>query len=805
MFQELGTRAPRLTLAILLVATGVFGARVEERETLRVTGLKQPAEIVVDTWGVPHLYAQSFDDAFFLQGFNAARDRLFQIDLWRRRGLGELAEVFGPEYVERDRAARLFLYRGDLEKAWAAHGPAAKRMATAFVAGVNAYVDWLDANPERMPIEFRIVGYRPAKWEAHDVVRIRSHGLTGNLTNEVARAHVVCRTDPTNGLTHDQVRVRLQPQWETKVPTGLDPCLPADVLRLFTLATEGVRFTRAAGSPDATAALAFGNEVDDRGGSNNWTIAPAKSATGRVILASDPHRAYSTPGLRYITHINAPGVNVIGGGEPALPGISLGHNGSIAFGLTRFYIDQEDLYVYELNPANEHEYRYQKRWEAMRSVRETIRVKGAAPVQAELTFTRHGPVIHTDSRTRRAYAVRSCWMEPGTAAYFGSASYIFAKDYREFRHGIARAGAPGLNYVYGDVKGNIAWVAGGLTPIRPNWDGLLPVPGDGRYEWAGFLASDTLPHVYNPSIGYFATANEMNLPAAYPYKERRLGFEWANGSRATRIAEVLNPLEKISLEHSMELQNDVTSVPARRLVRLLSPLRSDDEKAAAALELLRGWDAVEHADSAQAALFEVWVSRYLGSAFVDAILPGRAAAVIRTPDMAVMLDALEKPDARFGKEGPPVQRRDQLLLTTLRSAYLETEKLLGPDPKVWQWGTLHHSLPAHPLGEAVDADVRARLQPAPLPKSGGPFTPNQSGYRASDFQQTSGPSFRIVLDVGNWDNSRAVNYPGQSGNPDDPHYLNMREMWLRGEYFPLLYTRDAVDKATERRIVLMPR
>ncbi len=768
---------------------------------LHVAGLQQPAEILVDRWGVPHIYAESAADAFFVQGFNAGRDRLFQIDLWRRRGLGRLAEVLGPAYVEHDRAARLFLYRGDMGKEWAAYGPDAQSIATAFVAGVNAYVDWVTAHPDHMPLEFKLLRYQPSKWEVSDVVRIRSHGLTRNLTSEVARAHTVCNSDAQNGLQYDQIRFGLQPPWETKVPEGLDPCLPQDVLRVFTLATEEVHITKESVNRAATnrAATVRESGPDNAEGSNNWVIAPSKSATGRPILANDPHRAYSTPSLRYIVHVNAPGMSVIGAGEPALPGISIGHNGAIAFGLTIFNVDQEDLYVYDVNPANPREYRYQGAWEPMRVVREIIDVKGAAPVSADLVFTRHGPVIYDDASNHRAYAVRTCWLEPGMAPYFGSISYMRAANFADFKRAMLHWGAPTENQVYADVHGNIGWVPGGLAPIRPNWDGLMPVPGDGRYEWAGFWPGDKLPSSYNPASGYVTTSNEMNLPADYPYKERKLGFEWTNGSRHARIDEVLKSLPKVSVEDSMKLQNDVTSIPARRLVALLAPLNSADPKTKAALDLLRGWDAREHPESVQAALMEVWISRHLGRAFTDAVLPPNAARALDAPDMAVMLDTLENPVKHLTPD-----RRDHLLLSTLAAAYAEMERLEGADPKAWQWGKLHRSLPEHPLFDAVDAEMRARLQPGPFPTPGGPYTPNASGYRANDFQLTLGPSFRMVLDVGNWDNSRAVNYPGQSGNPDDIHYRDLTEMWLTGGYFPLLYSRDAVEKATVTRILLKP-
>jgi penicillin G amidase len=782
-----------ISLRLLCASAVLVSAFGATPLALHVAGLREPAEILVDRWGVPHIYAANHDDAFFAQGFNAARDRLFQIDLWRRRGLGRLAEVLGPSYVEHDKAARLFLYRGDMANEWAAYGTDAQSIASAFVAGINAYVGWLGNHPDHMPLEFKLLGYGPSKWEPGDVVRIRSHGLTRNLTSEVARAHTVCLTDPQHGLKYDQIRVGLQPAWDTKVPEGLDPCLPRDVLRLFMLATDEVHVTKE-GVNQAATPRPSGPDIAE--GSNNWVIAPAKTATGRPMLANDPHRAYSTPSLRYIAHINAPGMSIIGAGEPALPGISIGHNGTIAFGLTIFNVDQEDLYVYEINPSNAREYRYKGAWEPMRIVRESIDVKGAASVPTELVFTRHGPVIYDDASKHRAYAVRTGWLEPGMAPYFGSVSYMRASNFAEFQRAMLHWGAPTENQVYADVSGNIGWIPGGLAPIRPNWDGLLPVPGDGRYEWAGFWPGNKLPSSYNPPNGYVTTSNEMNLPAGYPYQERKLGFEWTNGSRHARIDEVLQALPKVSIEDSMKLQNDVTSIPARRLVALLAPLHADNRNAAAALSLLRGWDAREVPESAQAALMEVWISRHLDRAFTDAVLPPNAAGAIAGPDMAVMLDMLEKPGA--------VPNRDRILIETLGSAYSEMEKLQGVDPKAWQWGKLHHSLPEHPLLHAVDGETLRRLQPGPYPTPGGPYTPNASGYRGSDFQLTGGPSFRMVLDVGNWDNSRAVNYPGQSGNPDDAHYRDLTEMWLTGKYFPLLYSRDAVEKATVTRILLRP-
>jgi len=799
---RLVSRALPAALVGLLLCLPAAEARQAMRfETHRVAGLAKPAEILVDQWGVPHIYAASEDDAFFTQGFNAARDRLFQIDLWRRRGLGQLAEVLGPSYVAQDQATRLFLYRGDMQREWRAYGSHAERIAASFTAGINAYVDFLQAHPERMPFEFTKLGYAPAKWQPEDVVRIRSHGLTRNLTSEVARAAVACKAD----LKSDEVRFGLTPPWQATMPEGMDPCLPADLLAVFRLATQNVRISReairsAAGADAIRVSMEQGAEATE--GSNNWVVAPSKSATGRAIMANDPHRAYSAPSLRYIAHLNAPGMNVIGAGEPALPGVSIGHNGTIAFGLTIFNIDQEDLYVYELNPDNPGQYRYQGQWEPFRVVREQILVKDGEPVNATLTFTRHGPVIFVEKEKNRAFAVRSGWLEPGMAPYFGSIEYMRARTFRDFKKAMLHWGAPTENQVYADVRGNIGWVPGGLAPRRPNWDGLLPVPGDGRYEWDGFWSGDELPSSYNPANGWFSSSNEMNLPAGYPYKERKLGFEWTNGSRHARIEEVLAATPKVSIEDSMRLQNDDLAIPARRLVKLVQPLPAADPKAHAAQEVFTGWDYVERSDSAAAVLYEVWLSRHLGNAFKKAVLAPRAAEAIGAPDVAVMLDALEQPAALFGDNA--VARRDEVLLSSLAGAYAELEKLQGPDPARWQWGRLHHTLMEHPLAAAVDNATRARLNVGPLPKHGGAYTPNQSTYRTSDFRQTNGPSFRVVVDVGNWDNSRAVNAPGQSGDPDSPHYRDLADMWLNGEYFPLLYSRAKVEQAARQRIRLQP-
>jgi penicillin amidase len=789
-----------LTGILLLTTPGLVSANPGPTGTTeyRLPGLKSQAEIIVDRWGVPHIYASSQEDAFFVQGFNVARDRLWQIDLWRKRGLGELSDVLGPEYVEQDRAARLFLYRGDMKKEWKAYGPETQKIVTSFVNGINAYVEKAWENPELIPEEFRILGYKPSKWSPEDVVRIRSHGLTRNVKNEVARA----RTISQFGNDIEAIRQRLEPEWEMQIPEGVDyDDIPKDILKVYDLATQGVVFDQAAKTLKRTSLVEDLHQQANIG-SNNWVVSGSRTETGRPILANDPHRSLSLPSLRYIAHLSAPGMDVIGAGEPILPGISIGHNGKIAFGLTIFAIDQEDLYVYKTNPKNPSEYWYKGKWVPMEVVKEAIPVKGGQKQEVALEFTKHGPVIYKDAAKNKAYAVRAAWLEPGMAPYLGSSSYMTATNWKEFSKAMNQWGSPSENQVYADIENNIGWKPGGLTPVRKNWDGLLPVPGDGSYEWEGFLNQEKLPSEHNPSRGYIGTANQMNLPDDYDSGKYKIGFEWATPFRFNRVDEVLGKDDKVSLQDALRLQTDYQSEPAMRVKPLLAKLQPANEKQKQALELMKNWDGQLSADSAAAALFEVWYQQHVRPAMVEKLVPAEAKPLIGAGDPVVILNLVEKPDKRLGDN--PTQVRDELLVSTLDEAIQHIEKLLGPDMTKWKWGDLHHAELKHPLTSFVDEQTAEKMNINRLPRGGSGDTVGNTAYSSSNFSQISGASFRMVIDVGNWDQSLAVNSPGQSGDYRSPHYQDLFPLWANDQAFPLLYTREKVEEAAEKRFVLYP-
>ena len=790
------TRRARAIAAILLTAASVASLATPRSESRSLAGLSAPARVVTDHWGVPHIQAATARDAFFLQGYTAARDRLWQIDLWRKRGLGRLSASFGPTFVAQDRAARLFLYRGSMAAEWAAYPADAKYWTEAFAAGINAYIDEVSAGRRALPPEFALTGSAPEHWNADDIVRIRSNALVANLGNEVARARSLC----LGGAKWEPIRIAIEPRHSVRPPEGLDPCsVPAAVLSDYLLATAPVSFDgrRVAAARAMQLLTAFNASAADEG-SNNWVVDAAHSATGRPILANDPHRAHGVPSVRSVAHLDAPGLHLIGAGEPALPGVAFGHNDDVAWGLTIFGIDQEDLYGLALLSPDT--YRYRGKPRALTRVVERIEVKGEAARTVTLRFSHVGPVIWSDAT--HAFAVRSVWAEPGASGYFNATWMFRVRDATEFDTASRHWGTPPLNFVYADRRGTIGWRAAGFTPMRNNWDGLLPVPGDGSYEWHGLMPAGFLPAVRNPAKGWIATANEMNLPPDFPNETRHVGYEWADRSRIDRIGAVLGAKPKSDLADAMALQTDQVSPLALRTTALLHGLTGDTPGQIAALALLSRWDGGEQIDSAAAALFEVWSQRHLRRATVAAAVPATAQPAFTNPALGAVVTALADPGPLLGSH--PEATRLAILLGSLGDAWAETARLLGSDPARWRWGDLHVARFAPAVAAVAGAPLRAQLEMAPLQVGGSASTPMATGMGGTGFDVTSGASVRMVLDVGEWDNSMFVNTPGQSGDPFSAHYRDLYPLWAAGQYVPLVFSPAAVEREAESIVSFTP-
>jgi penicillin amidase len=795
-----------------LISMAAVAHAAEEKQV--VPGLRHPVEIVRDRWGISHIYASDEHDLFFAQGYSAARDRLFQMELWRRRATGTLAELQGPRALPGDIGSRLLRFRGDLSSEMNHYHPRGAEIIGAFVQGINAYIERTEREPSSLPIEFRVLGIRPTRWTPETVVS-RHNGLYGNVKQEVQYAQLV----HVLGAERARELLNLHPgRPELKPDAALDLSVISDaVIESYTASRAAIQFRPADAGPDfrakatgpdlqgrASGALVRADAAQRGGdpfseGSNNWVISGARTFAGGAIMANDPHRALMLPSLRYWVHLVAPGWNVIGAGEPALPGVSVGHNELGAWGFTIFPTDQEDLFVYQTDPANPSRYRYRDGWEEMRTTRETIAVKGMNPVAVELRSTRHGPVVSADAAHQRAYALRAAWLEKGGAPYLASLRLDQATSWTDFREACRFFHVPSENMVWADRDGHIGWQAVGLAPRRGNWNGLLPIPGDGRYEWSGFIPILDLPHVIDPPQGWFTTANQDNLPRGYP---NAVGFLWTDKFRFARIEEVLGSPRRFTLMDSMQLQQDELALPARSLVPLLRGLKPAGVDEARAIERLLAWDFVMDQNSIPAAIYATW-EKHLKVSLRELFMPAKAVKILPNRNFSTekLIAWLTVPDGRFGAD--PTAGRDALLLRSLDRALLELGQRVGPEMNGWRYGQdrLKHVAIRHPLSDAVNAELRARLDVGPLPRGGYSFTVNST---SDDDNQSTGASFRIIADTADWDRSVGTNTPGQSGDPDSPHYRDLFEPWANGRYFPIFFSRSKVESVAESKISLVP-
>ena len=772
-------------------------------ENFALKGLSAPATISIDKWGMPHIRAQNIYDAFFVQGFNAVRDRLWQIDLWRKRGLGLLAADFGPGYLMQDRAARLFLYRGDIQSEWAAYGKDAESICTAFVSGINSGIDQIEQGRLPLPPEFMELDTKPARWEPDDVVRIRTHCLSRNANSELARAMIHRLADPEIDL----LRAPLNPEVpESEWIKNSHVSLPVDALAIYELATAPVVFSEERMSACLEDAFLW-NSVDSQNrvqrgvksmeGSNNWAISGTKTKTGRAIMASDPHRLHSAPSLRYMVHLSAPGMNIIGAGEPSSPGIIAGHNGTSSFSLTIFCADQEDVIVYDTVPNDHTRYVYADKEEYIQKLTEIFAVKGYTDQKLELSFTRHGPVVFQDKKNHFAVAIRTVFTDPGTSPYMATLKTMRAKSMSEFQRASQTWGAPSVNLIYSDVSGDICWQPAAYIPRRTGWRGLMPVNGSGAFEWDGYLTAADLPAIENPACGFVYSANEMNLPADWDHENHPVGYEWFEDGRADRIADIISRGLASSILGSCELQTDTFSSFARRFLNLFQ-----DKTCSPAFKLFAGWDGCSEQTSAASLLFEVWLSSHLQPALMHRIAPNEDLRKLLVPgDISIILEILEgkRPSLEAHCGLSEETKCQKFLQETLQDAWVDVRKRFGNNPSQWRWGDLHQGYFDHSL-----TPVKTGFDVGPFSKGGANSSVMLANYNKEDYIVRVGASVRMVIDVGKWDNSVWINAPGQSGVPGSIHYDDLAPLWARGEYVPMLYSEVAINEFSQQKINLYP-
>ena len=783
------------------------GLSAQTKHTLQVKGLQSQVEVLRDKWGVNHIYAANQHDLFFAQGYCAAKDRLFQFEIWRRQATGTVAEILGARELKRDIGTRLFKFRGDMKKELNHYHPQGEAIINAYVEGVNRYIDEVLQHPERLPVEFRFLKILPGKWTA-DVVISRHQGLLGNITDELNTGRAVARA----GDAKVKELIWYHPKNpQIKLDAGLrGDLLFKDILELYNAYRKDILFQKgdisiAEEDPDAVMnhlneQMPHSYNPTEHGveGSNNWIVSGSRTASGHAMLANDPHRKIAFPSLRYMVHLVAPGWNVMGAGEPEIPGVSIGHNEEGAWGLTIYETDGEDLYVYDLNPSNLSQYKYKGNWVAMKEIRETIKVKGEAAKELVLRYTQHGPVTFVDTANRKAYAVRCAWLEPGGAPYLASLRIDQAKTWEAFREACNYSHIPGENMIWADKKGNIGWQVVGIIPVRKNFSGVVPVPGDGRYEWAGFLPIKERPHLLNPDKGFFATANQNVTPSDYTHWDA-VGYTWADPFRGNRLNEVLGKEDKITIDKMKALQTDYFSIPARTLLPMLQPVGFENALSQQAKKKVQNWNYVLDKQSIPAAIYAMW-ERQLMILAVKRFVPDAIKGLI-TLQLSKLIGWLQSPDAKFGTN--PNAGRDAFLKEAFDIAVNELKIKLGSNIDQWIYGQekYKHITMVHPLNSIVPGAWKQKLTIGPMPRGGNGHTPGASG---SADNQVSGASFRLIVDTGDWDKAVMINTPGQSGDPSSPYYKNLFNLWANDQYFPAYYSKEKINKVTTERLLMQP-
>ncbi len=795
-----------IVIVILLVAGTGGGYWFASRSfptingALHVPGLKSSVQVVRDPLGVPHLYADNMDDLFFATGYVQAQDRLWQMEFNRRVGYGTLSEIFGAATIKEDRFLRTMGLGRAARADWAALSAEEKHPLEMFANGVNAFVN---AHLDSLPLEFTILGFKPAPWQGMDALawaKVMAYDLGGNYDSELERSQLAAKlgADAAN---------ELMPPYPTEGPFIISPemkdykapvtdiALPSDSLAI--------------GSPDLTALAAMERGLGLGGegvGSNNWVIDGTKSTTGKPILANDPHLAIQMPsiwyemGLHCIPQNDACPLNVVGFTFPGFPGIVIGHNDRIAWGVTNVGPDVQDLFVEKMNPNNPNQSEYQGKWEDMQVVDEPIKVHDVVSETLHVQITRHGPIM-TPVLPGVTQPLALQWTALRERSRIFQAGLLIdeAKNWNDFRSALKLWDVPSQNFVYADVDGNIGYQMPGNIPVRAKGDGSVPVPGwTGEYEWTRYIPFDELPFVYNPPSHFIATANNAVVPTTYKYL---ITNDWSAPYRAQRIADLLKAKDKLSVDDIMAIQGDVYSIPLAQLQKYIVAIQPNGTLQQRALDQVKAWDGRETEDSAgatiMAATLDQLVRIALGQRINDAKL-SQTYLQDTADNRRVILALLTHPESHWWQGAG----RDATIGQSFEQAVNALAKY-GDNPAEWRWGRIHTATFEHPLGSVQPLNLIFNAGPVGVP--GGVDTVFATPYDPTDpYAVTWVSSMRQIVDLSNLGNSLTIHTTGQSGLPLSKHYSDMVPLWRTVQYAPMYFNRDALDQAKEGVLVLQP-
>lgn len=798
-------RTTRWLLPLAGLAAGALAARLAWRRLLtralpprngRISadGLHQPVEVIRDRWGVPHIYAADAHDLFFAQGYVHAQDRLFQMDTHRRVGSGRISEIVGASGVASDRFARFLGWTRAAEAQVAGADAEVRDTMAAYAAGVNAYIV-----QGRLPLEFTLLAYRPEPWALQDTAAwgtVLAWGLSVNWETELLRLMLLETLGPEK--TAD-----LTPAYAD----SYDTVLPASVgHRLSTALLEAYH--------EAMDNLPLGAVPAGRGvGSNNWVVSGANTVSGRPILANDPHLPPTFPALWYENHLSGGGYNVTGFTMPGVPGVIIGHNEHVAWGVTNAFPDVQDVYVERFDPADPTRYEVDDTWHTAELCTETIRIRGRKPLVETVRYTRHGPVF-SDLLPDEARDLALRWSLHEPSNHLRTIlDTNRATDWDTFRDGLRHWSFASQNVVYADTAGNVGYVMPGRVPRRRKGNGLVPVPGwRSDYEWDGWIPFAELPARFNPPEGLIATANNRVHGADYPHL---LSSEWLPGYRVRRILHLLRENVPLTLADNGRIHTDTFSLPAQRFLphalSAVAAAASRDTDLGAALHRLRAWEGDMRADEVAPTLFFGWLTHFTHAVFRQAVGPALAGRLLgKQDDVGFPLHPFYEMAGELVlmwlDDGPPawVGEIRPLLLPALEQTLVVLRGRFGADPQQWRWGRLHVVDLHNPL---ADVPLLGRVwKPIRLATGGDGYTVNQG-----DVHPHFPPdpvhviaSCRLIIDVGAWDNSLAVLPGGQSAQPASAHYQDGIAAWRDGRYHPLLFSRERIVAAAEGTVWLAP-
>lgn len=791
-----------------------------------ITGLDADVEIIRDENGVPHIYASTLRDLFLAQGYVHAQDRFWQMDTWRHIGAGRLAEMFGEDQVETDAFLRTMGWPDLAARQYEATGAVGREALAGYTAGVNAYLG--ERSPAELGFEYTVMevvnrNYTPEPWTAIDSIlwgKVMAWDLRGNMGNEIARSMLL------DDFTPEEVGLFYPPYPEdhpvivgNQAPRvdgpGLNPAPPNSLQTI----------SRALANIGLVDAVTGGGGVGI--GSNSWVIGPQRSATGAPILANDPHLGIRMPSIWYQVSLHCVPktdecpLDVTGFSFAGMPGVIIGHNDRIAWGFTNLGPDVMDLYIERINPDNPLQYEVDGEWVDMEVRTETISVAGADPVETTVRATRHGPIISDDyglleDFTDNAgiplpdyYGIALRWtaLEENPSLVDAMLALDTATGFESFRDALRLFDVPSQNIIYADVDGNIGYQAPGKIPIRENWDGRMPVPGwNSEYEWAGYIPYDELPSVFNPAEGYIVTANNPVVDGSYPYL---LTTDWNYGDRAHRIVEMVEADSSVTLDDVAAMQSDNYNRHAERLLPafLEIDLAGENGVAVRSQEILAAWDLNNDVDSAGAAIFEAIWRHLLRLTFHDDLEEDLWPTGGTRWSLAVA-GMLEFANLRVWDDVSTidVEDRDDILLAAFLAGVAEVDDLLGGNPDDWEWGRLHGAVFRNEtLGESGVGLVEGRFNRGPYPVGGGTDIVNAVGWYADEgFEVTWVPSMRMIVDLGDFNESLAIHTTGQSGHAYSSHYQDMIELWADGDYLPMLWEREDVELGADGLLVLSP-